>query len=569
MSTQTSFLGLLLSGRHFVAGVGLCLLALSCGPESGKARADGGVNSPSNLSPATAPSCSVSISPGAGASTTLFTMNVQSNAQSCRWALDGVDKGAVTCSGALDGIVLPAGTHAVSVNATSGDKTTNCASNTVEVTGDAFGTPSCSVEISPGTGTAETPFVVSWSSDAETCTLFVDGVDHGSVGCNDSLTKKFTADGDHSAMLQVQGSAGAKSCDSNVVKVGTTPGATLPTCNVASSPTSGTTSTQFELFFESNADSCVYSVDGVDMGSVACTKILSGSTYTEGSHKVTMKATNSAGTSICESNPIVVTADTGGGPLPTCSISMSPNSGSTSSTYAATWSSDAATCTLELDGTNLGSVACSSTQNFTGQSVGTHTVKLRATNSAGGTRDCQASFAVSSPSPSRPTASISMSTLSGFKSTTFTATWTTSKATSCSLEYDGVDLGSVACNGSKSASGLEFGPHTVKLKASNSSGTTTATSEVFRVNPTCEINMPTTVGYLSSNTPLSVSWTSDAPACTYKFKGETKSVDCSGSANFKAADFGVGSFTVELRGDASTDSYESYNKCSKSFQVKP
>ncbi|MBK6847160.1 MAG: hypothetical protein IPG96_06320 [Proteobacteria bacterium] len=79
------------------------------------------------------PTCSASISPGSGNTNTDFTIAWSSNGSSCTWALDGVNQGAVPCSGSAPSSRFGVGSHYVTLRTTGPGGSTQCNSNTVSV----------------------------------------------------------------------------------------------------------------------------------------------------------------------------------------------------------------------------------------------------------------------------------------------------------------------------------------------------------------------------------------------------------------------------------------------------
>lgn len=326
------------------------------------------------------PSCEASITPSSGTPSSVFTATWSSDGTSCTWRLDGVDQGAVDCAG-MATLTLPAGSHKVTLVATGQGGTASCDSNTVTV---SAAPPTCTASISPSSGTTTTTFTASWESDGTSCSWQLDGADQGAVDCAGTATATLAA-GSHKVTLVAMGPGGTVSCDSNTVTVS----AALPTCAASMSPTTGTTATTFTATWSSNGTACSWKLDGVDQGAVGCSGTYA-STLPAGNHRVTLVATGPGGTVSCDSNTVTVSV-----PLPTCSASISPGSGTTSSTFTANWSSDGTSCSWKFDGVHQGSVACSG--SFASElAAGSHYVTLVATG-PGGTRSCDSNTVSVSP----------------------------------------------------------------------------------------------------------------------------------------------------------------------------
>jgi hypothetical protein len=259
---------------------------------------DGEVSGARTLAP---PTCAASLSPASGTTATSFSSTWSSDATSCRWKLDGVDQGAVACTGSTGGLKFAAGSHRISLVATGPGGTRTCDSAAVSVMAPL---PTCTISLGPSSGTTETSFSTTWSSNGTSCRWKKDGVDQGAVACAGSASGAlFPTTGSHRLSLVATSPGGTKTCDSATVSV-TAP---LPTCTISVSPSSGRTTTSFGVSWSSNGTSCRWKKDGVDQGAVACAGSASGALFpTTGSHRLSLVATGPGGTKSCDSNTVSV-----------------------------------------------------------------------------------------------------------------------------------------------------------------------------------------------------------------------------------------------------------------------
>jgi hypothetical protein len=411
-----------------------------------------------------APTCNVAVNPVSGTASTSFTASwTSSNATSCTWSLNGVDQGSAACDGSASfpGSQFGDGTYAIAVSATGPGGVGTCsASFSVGTTS----TPVCSIAVSPTTGgytTASgginTAFTATWSSaNATTCSWSLNGVSQGPVACNGSAPftgSQLGGKGTYSIVLTIAGPGGNGACSTSVSLVD------APTCTLNVTPTSGLTTTTFSANWSSSSDatSAAFYVDATPIGSGSCASgfctgatTVPGSLVGPGAHTVYLRPTGPGGTGVCS-----VSIYVGSPNPPTCSISVGPTTGYTSTTYTANWSSssDATGCTWSLDGVPQGSIACAGGTSFAGSAVGagSHTVSLQPSG-PGGTGGCSASF----QTIGAPTCSVQASSSA--------VSWSSANATSCTF------MGSaIACSGSQ-AGPIPSG--TYCLDATNPSGTT-------------------------------------------------------------------------------------------------
>ncbi len=397
-------------------------------------------------------------------------------------------------------------------------------------------TPVCtaSVSVSPGTATTTSNYVASVGGNGTSCSWAVDGVAQGSVSCSGSVSlgSTFTA-GNHSVEVTTSGPNGTCSQSASF--------AVLPTLTCTISRSSGTTLDDFTVNWSSDATTCSYSYDSGASMSLPCSGS-SGSTGASlggvGVHSWTGTAVGPAGNSTC----VVSFNVTSVIPAPTCSVQVSPSSGTTATNFAFGWASDGTSCTWSLDGVPQGAVACNGTQNASSFTTGTHTVGMTCTGVGGTVSAPSISFSVS-PQVSPPTCGVSVSPSTGGTGTTFGFTWA-SNGTTCSYTIDGVPQGAVPCSGTQTATNVGLGSHNVQETCVGPGGTSVSPAATFTVvaPPTCNVNISPGSG--DGTTTFSVAWGSDGASCTYTIDGVPQgSVPCSGG---QTGMFGPGSHSIGL-----------------------
>lgn len=336
--------------------------------------------------------------------------------------------------------------------------------------------PSCSMWISPGTGSTATVFTAQWSasSDATSCTSSVDSAAPVAQTCSGTVPFEGAAVGvgSHTVHLFAQGPTGTGECSSSFLVVD------QPSCQGTITPSLGGASTTFHASWSSaNSVFCFYQIDGAGSTAIACSgeQDFSGAAFAVGAHTLTFQVSNLGATGTCNIPFEIV------GPA-TCAISVSPAKGEVATSFVATWSTTggADSCSFAIDGGPANSTACSGTVPFLGSDfgLGKHTISFGATG-PGGSGTCQTQFEVGVI----PTCSISIDPSQGGLSTQFSATWNATGATACAWGLDAPASNSVDCVGSApfTGQGVGAGDHTIHFQSSNAFATTDC-SDSFSVS---------------------------------------------------------------------------------------
>lgn len=409
--------------------------------------------------------------------------------------------------------------------------------------------PTCTLNATPSSGTGSTTFALAWtSSNADTCNYVFDGLPARPVACNgmESLPGTAAGEGMHNVVLNVTGSGGTSSCNTSFTVAAANP---APTCSINTLPASGTTQTMFNVQWSStNATTCTYTLDGSAPQSVPCSGDLTfpGLNVGVGNHAVVLSVTGAGGSSSC-SSAFTVTAVN---PAPACTISVSPQSGTTQTMFSVQWSStNATTCTYSLDGGAAQTQPCSGSLMFPGSvvGVGNHALVLAVTG-PGGASSCNTAFTVTAPAAA-PTCSLAVAPSSGTLQSTFDVSWGSTQATTCSYSLNGAPAVGVDCSGALAlpASAVGVGTHSLVFNAAGAGGTTSCNASFTVVAPgSCSLSVNPGNGGL--NTDFLITWSSsNATTCSYVFdNGAPVGVDCMGMLSGRGSDFGAGNHTLVL-----------------------
>ncbi len=277
-------------------------------------------------------------------------------------------------------------------------------------------TTSCAIGVAPSMVVETDAFELTIDSNGAGCTLRLDASTPLSVPCSitASVAGTLLGAGTHTLELSVgSGPSGPTTCATSVVVVPAPdagprdagPGVT--TCSVSSRPPSGTTADTFTLTGASNGSSCTASVDGSAALSVPCNATFDVS-FPAGTHTVTLSvAAGPSGPTTCSASVVVTEAPDAGvsdaGPgdsgvtgTTTCTLDVSPPSGSGATTFTITAASNGSMCSGRLDGNPVFSTPCSGTSTVAGSLLGpgTHTLELIVGAGPGGATTCSDVFTI-------------------------------------------------------------------------------------------------------------------------------------------------------------------------------
>ena len=182
-----------------------------------------------------------------------------------------------------------------------------------------------------------------------------------------------------------------------------------------------------------------------------------------------MRRGGSGGSS--DSNPVIAPS------LPTAQISSSVSSIEINNEFTLTWSStNAASCSASGDWSNT--IGTSGSVAITETTPGTKTYNISCSGNGNTATD---SVSVEVTSPPVPTVSIETSVTSIVVNNSFTISWSSTNADSCSASGDWND--SIGLSGSKTITGSETGIKTYTVVCTHSNGSTAEDSVFVRIVP--------------------------------------------------------------------------------------
>jgi len=247
----------------------------------------------------------------------------------------------------------------------------------------------CSIDITPSTGCLSTTFNAAWSSNGSSCSYTYDGINYGAVDCSGNLTFSGTdaGTGNHTVTVQVgSGPGGSTSCEDTFVVNQTT-------CSIAVTPNSVCLSDTFTVSWSSNGSSCNAIYDSQNLGAVDCngSQTYSGNDAGIGNHSIIINVGNGpCGPSTCSANFEVKQT--------TCSFSVTPSSGNSSTIFLFSWNSNGSNCWMTYEGGDIGAMDCNGTASYSGNDLGgpgsTHTITLHVGAGPCGPTECSVTVSV-------------------------------------------------------------------------------------------------------------------------------------------------------------------------------
>ncbi len=156
-------------------------------------------------------------------------------------------------------------------------------------------------------------------------------------------------------------------------------------------------------------------------------------------------------------------------PETTITSGSAATTSSTNATFAFT-SSEPATFECQLDGGSF--TACSSSKQYTGLALGSHTFAVRATDTAGNVETAPATWSwnivTAPPDTTAPQTTITSGSAATTSSTNATFAFTSSEPATFECQLDGASF--TACTSPKQYTGLALGSHTFAVRATDTAG---------------------------------------------------------------------------------------------------
>lgn len=246
----------------------------------------------------------------------------------------------------------------------------------------------CTHDIDPATGFLSTVFDWKAASNGTSCEWTLDNVSKGPCEC--SWVATFLGSdvgiGTHTATLHVTGPSGQKDCSAIVTVKDET------WCKHTVAPVSGYPSTTFTWDGSSNGTACEWTLDGVPKGSIECnfSATFLGSDVGIGKHSATLHVLQGpSGAKDCALS-FEVLEETW------CTHTVTPKSGSLSTSFAWEGASNGTECEWSLDGVPRGTSPCNFSATFLGSDVGVgaHTAVLQIVKGPSGPKNCPADVTV-------------------------------------------------------------------------------------------------------------------------------------------------------------------------------
>jgi len=183
----------------------------------GDAGSDAGLDARSDAGSDAGPtehSCTITVSPSSAPESTPFTFTAESDGATCSLRINGSPSMTIGCESRMvvAGAAVGVGAHSVELSVDGPLGPTSCVTG-FTVTEDTSTT--CSITITPETGTLDTTFIATYASNGAGCSLMVDAFDLGVVDCNDVFAGmgSVIGPGPHTGTLIVGGGpSGPTSC---------------------------------------------------------------------------------------------------------------------------------------------------------------------------------------------------------------------------------------------------------------------------------------------------------------------------------------------------------------------
>jgi hypothetical protein len=379
-----------------------------------------------------------------------------------------VDGGAAVACTSPFTITVSDGTHTVQICVTDSVGSSGCIVLTFTVDTTAPDTTIISSFPSPtAVTTANFSFTSSESGSTFACSL--DGAAFSS--CVSPITYTSLADGSHTFQVRATDSAG--NTDPTPATRTWVVDTTKPDTTITSQPSnpSGSASASFTFVSSEPSSTFVCQLDGV--GFTPCTSPQSYTALTDGSHTFQVRASDAVGNT--DSTPASYTwaIDT---TAPDTSITSGPNASGSNASFSFTSTEVGSTFACSLDGAAFS--GCTSPQNYTGLTLGTHNFQVRATDAIGNTDPTPASQTWSQVDDH---VSITLTSAPGPSTSdlhpTFTWSTTGSPAPTATCSVNGG--AAAACTSPFTVNLTDVSMNTISITVSNGVGSASATTSTW------------------------------------------------------------------------------------------
>jgi len=273
-----------------------------------------------------------------------------------------------------------------------------------------------------------------------------------------------------------------------------------PNTTITASPPATTNQTSATFSFTSNISDAVFGCNRDNTFYFSCTSPYTFSSLAVGSHTVQIRATSTGGSTDATPATYTWVIDT---TPPDTTITSSPASNTTSTSASFSFTSNEGGVSFGCNRDNTFYFSCTSPYTFSGLAVGSHTVQIRATDSAGNIDATPASYTwvIDTTAPTTPTG---LTHTTPSTDTTPTFTWTASTDNVGVTNYQvqiqnsmeanvisATDLGNVLTYTVPDGSALSAGTYTFYINAHDAAGNSSSpfTTLSFTIS-TPPANMP-------------------------------------------------------------------------------
>ncbi len=337
---------------------------------------------------------------------------------------------------------------------------------------------------------------------------------------------------------------------------------TPPDTNILTGPSGTVNSNSATFTFDSTETGSTFECS-LDAGAfVACTSPQNYTSLAEGSHTFQVRATDGAGNTDPTPAERTWTVDT---TPPDTTITASPSdpSNSTSASFEFESTETGSTFECSLDGGAF--AACTSPQNYTGLSDGSHTFQVRATDAAGNTDPSAASHTwVVDTTPPDTTITASPTNPTNSTSATFEFESTETGSTfECSLDGSAF----AACTSPQTYTGLAPGSHTFEVRATDAAGNIDPTPATY----TWVINSPPSIAAASGVSRVEAAGASVSQIATVSDpdqSADTLSVTVNGGSSATVNGVTLNSITIAPSGAVSASISAACGATNASFTLE-
>jgi hypothetical protein len=332
---------------------------------------------------------------------------------------------------------------------------------------------------------------------------------------------------------------------------------TNPAVSITSGPAAGSFSNTASPTFgfsatDTNLSTAQCKLDAGALGACTTSTTYALSGLSQGSHTITIQATDLAGNTTSATRTWTVDSVN-----PVVSISSpANNSFQTSTNVTVTFAVTDTNLTgtdCQLDGGAFAACTTATTYALTGLGQGSHTATVRGTDAAGNTGSASVTFTVDTVGPAVAiTSGPAASSFSSTASPTFGFTVTDASSTTVQCKLDAGAFGACTTSTSYALSGLGQGSHTITIQATDAAGNTGSTSRTWTVdtvNPVVSITSgPAAASFSNTASPTFGFSATDTNLSTVQCKLDAGAFGaCTTSTTYALSGLSDGSHTITIQ----------------------